>query len=134
VPNITIKRPVIIKIKVTEKFKSETIEQIEKALERVNLEIEQIEFQEKRISYNAEKQLKQRYLNLRQQMEEEKKKRLELKTKLLEKIEEVKKWEIGLEVIEGTMESLVEVKEGDDWDRIMKSEIIIEDGKVIEIK
>ncbi|HHV71250.1 MAG TPA: 16S rRNA processing protein RimM [Clostridia bacterium] len=133
-PNITIKRPVIIKIKVTEKFKSETIEQIEKALERVNLEIEQIEFQEKRISYNAEKQLKQRYLNLRQQMEEEKKKRLELKTKLLEKIEEVKKWEIGLEVIEGTMESLVEVKEGDDWDRIMKSEIIIEDGKVIEIK
>ena len=133
-PNITIKRPVIIKIKVTEKFKSETIEQIEKALERVNLEIEQIEFQEKRISYNAEKQLKQRYLNLRQQMEEEKKKRLEVKTKLLEKIEEVKKWEIGLEVIEGTMESLVEVKEGDDWDRIMKSEIIIEDGKVIEIK
>ncbi|MDA8228761.1 MAG: hypothetical protein M0T74_13890 [Desulfitobacterium hafniense] len=44
------------------------------------------------------------------------------------------KLENGSEVLQGKVESFVQVQAGDDWNRLMNAEIVIEDGKVAEIR
>lgn len=131
---LVIKRPVIVKVRVTDKFKIETITQIKKALKKVELEIEQIEFETKKLTLNVDKQSLQQLTYLRKQLEAEKKKHLELKTRLVDKIKEVEQWVLGIEVVEGTVDSYIELNIGDDWEKLMGTEIIIEDGKVIELR
>jgi len=52
----------------------------------------------------------------------------------VEKLKEVGKLTPGEEVIHGRVESIVELKVGDDWNGVMGVEVVLEDGKVIEIR
>jgi len=131
---VLIKRTITLKALVTPALKEEMLRDLHNTLQRLELELQQIEFQGKRLLLDAEKQGVQQVASTRQQIEEEKEKRLEMRGRLRQKITEVKGWEQGAEVVQGVVEGWVKVKTGDDISRIFGAEIVMENGKIVELR
>ena len=132
--SMTLKCPVTIKAKVTEELKQRWIAEPEEALQGVELELQQIEFHAKRLLAEQAKQDAQGLVALRQQIEAEKQKRLEFKNEMLAKLKATQELELGSEIVRGQLERVVDVKVGDDLNKIMGSEILLEDGKVLAFR
>ncbi|MDD3158866.1 YlqD family protein [Anaeromusa sp.] len=132
--SMTLKCPVTIKAKVTEELKQRLIAETEEALQGVELELQQIEFHAKRLLAEQAKQDAQGLVALRQQIEAEKQKRLEFKNEMLAKLKATQELELGSEIVRGQLERVVDVKVGDDLNKIMGSEILLEDGKVLAFR
>ena len=132
--SMTLKCPVTIKAKVTEELKQRLTAETEEALQGVELELQQIEFHAKRLLAELAKQDAQGLVALRQQIEAEKQKRLEFKNEMLAKLKATQELELGSEIVRGQLERVVDVKVGDDLNKIMGSEILLEDGKVLAFR
>lgn len=132
--SMTLKCPVTIKAKVTEELKQRLIAETEETLQGVELELQQIEFHAKRLLAEQAKQDAQGLVALRQQIEAEKQKRLEFKNEMLAKLKATQELELGSEIVRGQLERVVDVKVGDDLNKIMGSEILLEDGKVLAFR
>ncbi len=132
--SISVKRTVIVKTIVTEKLKEEMLDTIKASLNRIELELQQMEFQGKRTLSGLEKQNVKQAVSLRQQLETEREKRLEAKKRLQNQQQEVAEWQIGDEVTQGTLEGYVDLKIGDSIRSILGSEIVVKDGVVVEIR
>ena len=132
--SMTLKCPVTIKAKVTEELKQRLIAETEEALQGVELELQQIEFHAKRLLAEQAKQDAQGLVALRQQLEAEKQKRLEFRNEMLAKLKATQELELGSEIVRGQLERVVDVKVGDDLNKIMGSEILLEDGKVLAFR
>ena len=132
--SMTLKCPVTIKAKVTEELKQRLVAETEEALQGVELELQQIEFHAKRLLAEQAKQDAQGLVALRQQIEAEKQKRLEFKNEMLAKLKATQELELGSEIVRGQLERVVDVKVGDDLNKIMGSEILLEDGKVLAFR
>ena len=131
---ITLKCPVTVKSKVTDVLKEQLIAEIKEAMVKVDMELQQIEFHAKRLMTEQVRSDVQGLTALRQQIDGEKQKRLELKNHLQEKLKETSQLELGAEIVQGTMEQMVTVQEGDDLQKLMNREILLEDGKVLAIR
>lgn len=131
---ITLKCPVTIKSKVTAALKEQLMAEIKDAMAKIDMEMQQIEFHAKRLMTEQVRSDVQGLTALRQQIDGEKQKRLELKNHLQEKLKETAQLEIGAEIVQGTMEQLVTVQEGDDLQKLMSREILLEDGKILAIR
>ena len=131
---ITVKCPVTIKAKVTEDLRKQMAAEIQDAIKKADKELQQIEFHEKRVMAEQARQDAQGLVALRQQINGEKQKRLEFKNHMLEKIKETAQLENGSEIVQGTLERIVEVSIGDDLHKIMNTEILLEDGKIIAFR
>ena len=132
--NMTLKCPVTIKAKVTEDLKNRLAAEIQDGIKKADIELQQIEFHAKRVMAEQAKQDAQGLVALRQQIEEEKQKRLEFKSQMMEQLKEVAGLEIGAEIVRGTMERSIVVKVGDDLNQLMGAEILLEDGKIIAFR
>ena len=126
---ITLKCPVTVKSKVTDVLKEQLVAEIKEAMAKVDMELQQIEFHAKRLMTEQVRSDVQGLTALRQQIDGEKQKRLELKNHLQEKMKETSQLELGAEIVQGTMEQMVTVQEGDDLQKLMNREILLEDGK-----
>jgi len=131
---ITLKCPVTVKSKVTEALKEQLVAEIKEAMAKIDMELQQIEFHAKRLMTEQVRADVQGLTALRQQIDGEKQKRLELKNHMQEKLKETSQLEIGAEIVQGTMEQLVTVQEGDDLQKLMSREILLEDGKILAIR
>ena len=131
---ITLKCPVTVKSKVTDVLKEQLVAEIKEAMVKVDMELQQIEFHAKRLMTEQVRTDVQGLTALRQQIDGEKQKRLELKNHLQEKLKETSQLELGAEIVQGTMEQMVTVQEGDDLQKLMNREILLEDGKVLAIR
>ena len=131
---ITLKCPVTIKSKVTETLKEQLVAEIKEAMAKIDMELQQIEFHAKRLMTEQVRYDVQGLTALRQQIDGEKQKRLELKNHMQDKLKETSQLEIGAEIVQGTMEQLVTVQEGDDLQKLMSREILLEDGKILAIR
>ncbi|MGE5543927.1 MAG: YlqD family protein [Bacillota bacterium] len=131
---LTIKRPVIVKVKVTEQFKMKMAHEIQEAIRRLDAELQQLDFQGKRMVSELEKKNPQGIHAARQHIDKEKQKRLQAKDNLNEQLRNIGKMAVGSEVVQGTVESLVEINIGDDWSDIMGVEIVVCDNKIIDIR
>lgn len=131
---ITLKCPVTIKSKVTETLKEQLVVEIKEAMAKIDMELQQIEFHAKRLMTEQVRSDVQGLTALRQQIDGEKQKRLELKNHMQDKLKETSQLEIGAEIVQGTMEQLVTVQEGDDLQKLMSREILLEDGKILAIR
>lgn len=127
---MTVRVPVAIKSKVTEGLKAKLIADLQQRLDLVEQDLQQIEFQAKRLLSEQAKIDAQGLIQLRQQIEEEKQKRLNFKADVAAKLKDAEKLELGSEISQGTMEQTITVKVGDDLDALMGSEILLEDGKI----
>jgi hypothetical protein len=132
--SMTIKCPVTVKAKVTEDLKKRLTADIQENIKKVDLELQQIEFQSKRILSEQAKNDMQGLAAVRQQIEGEKHKRLEFKNRMLDKMKETAQLEIGSEIVQGTIERMVEIKVGDTLPEIMNTEVLVEDGKIIAFR
>ncbi len=131
---ITLKCPVTIKSKVTDVLKEQLNAEIKEAMSKIDMELQQIEFHAKRLMTEQVRSDVQGLTALRQQIDGEKQKRLELKGQLQDKLKETSQLEIGAEIVQGTMEQLVTVQVGDDLQKLMSREILLEDGKILAIR
>jgi len=131
---LTVKRPVVVKVKVTERFKSEMSLEIQETIRKLDAELQQLDFQLKRMVAELEKKNPAGITAARQHVEKEKQKRVEAKAKLTEQLKNVAKIAIGSEVVQGTLESITEINVGDDWNEIIGVEVVICDNKIIDIR
>lgn len=132
--SLTIKRTATVKVKVTEGFKKQLAKEVQDTIQRFEVEVQHLDFQYKRMAVELEKTNPQGVNGLKQKFDIEKQQRLEKRAKLMEKLKDVAKLPIGAEVIQGTFDSITELKIGDKLSDIMGVEIIVEDGVVIDIR
>ena len=131
---ITINRPVVWKAIVTDQLRNELHQELERAINRLDMEIQQLEFQAKRILPDLERQNLKRAMEMRQQIEEEKRKRHETRERFAVQIEGVSNLTTGEEIARGTLESWAEVSVGDDLSKILYVEIVTKDNQVVELR
>ena len=131
--SITITRPVLIKIRVTDGYKKAVAFDIQENLSRLQARLEQINTQHGKFA-EFEKKNPQLAVGGLQQIEAERQKIFETSKQLNERLKEVGSLNEGQEIVHGRVESMVEIKVGDSWGDLMSSEVVLEDGKVIEIR
>lgn len=131
---LTVKRPVVVKVRVTEPFKNKMAAEIQETLKKLDTEIQQLEFQLKRVTAELEKKNPAALPGTLQQIENERQKRLGAKGKLIDQLKQIGQVALGSEILQGTLESYTQVKLGDDWNEIMGMEIVVCDDKIVEIR
>jgi hypothetical protein len=136
--SISLKVPVTIKAKLTEKLKNKILGDLEDGIKRAELEIQQINIQEKRmLQENDSPEPTPEDINrlgaIRQHFAEERGKRMQYREEATQRKEELEKMALGAEIQQGTLEHQVEVHVGDDMREIMNVEILVEDDKIIAI-
>ncbi|MBP2651294.1 MAG: hypothetical protein H6Q74_2119 [Firmicutes bacterium] len=132
--SMTLKCPVAIKAKVTDKLKKQLAVEIQEAIKNADHELQQIEFHAKRVMAEQARMDAQGLTALRQQIDAEKQKRIEFKNHATEKLKETATLELGSEISQGTMDRTITIKVGDDLHKILSAEILLEDGKIIAFR
>lgn len=132
--SVTLKFPITIKCKVTEDLKRRLTADIQENLNKVEMELQQISFQAKRMLEEQAQMDEQGLPALQQHIDSEVQKRLEFKTQALAKQKETEQLEIGAEITQGTLEQTVTLKVGDNLHEYMSAEILLEDGKIIAFR
>ena len=128
--SISIKVPVTIKAKLTEKLKERLIGDFTKTAEQMELEIKQVELDRQR-ELEANPQHVDR---INQFFGGEIAKRRQHQNEANARTATIEKLAIGAEIIQGQLERQVELKVGDDMREIMNVEILIEDDKIVAIR
>ncbi|MCX8094657.1 MAG: YlqD family protein [Caldisericia bacterium] len=130
-----IKRQVLVKSFVTEDLKKDLIERFNKLIELSEKRISEIVSEEKKLLLTAPT-LEPTYLQaVKNKIKEQKEEEERIKENLIRERENIKLLKDGEFYLHGIVEGFVDVKEGDDfWKKIQETEIILRDGKVVEIK
>lgn len=130
---LTVTRPVLIKAVVTESFKRLYMQDLEDAMKRAETILEQITTQIRRSE--LERQVSPQSRALRQQLEVEHARQEAARAELQMRLREADALELNTEFTQGTVESLVEVKIGDNlFNKLGRAEILVKDGIILEIR
>ncbi len=132
--SIQVKVPCTVKAKLTEKLKARIIGELEEGLKKVELELQQMGIEEKRIVTETAQQNIGQAQVVRQQFAVERQKRLDYKEQAEAKLAETKKLAIGAEIVQGTLERVAELKVGTNMRELMNVEVLVEDDKVVAIR
>lgn len=132
--SIRVKRPVLVKVKVTENFKNRMAAELQEAIKKLEAELQQLDFQAKRMIVELEKKNPAGIPSAKQHIEQESQKRVQARQSLTEQLKNLGKMAIGAEVLQGTLESYTELKVGDDWNELMGVEVVVCDDKIIAIR
>ncbi|MCX7598209.1 MAG: YlqD family protein [Armatimonadetes bacterium] len=132
---VILKRQVLWRAVVTPQLKQEIAEELQAAADEIDQRVEQLEFSTKAYLTNLQRADLAQALELRRQIEAEKKRQQSARDEILKQKEQVAQLEDGAEIIRGVLEGFVEVDVGDDLPRALAGyEIVTKDGKVIEIR
>ncbi|MDI6709204.1 MAG: YlqD family protein [Thermoanaerobacterales bacterium] len=129
--SITVTRPVTVKVLMTDSYRKELLDQCERMAARLDMELKRLDFDMKRAL--AEAGPGQEY-TVRHQYDAERRKRLDSKQKLAEQMQAAREVADGTELVAGRVESMVEVRVGDDWRKLAMVEILVENGRVVAIR
>lgn len=132
--SLTLIRPVLVKVKVTENYKKTAAAEIQDAVRRIEIELQHLDFQEKRLVAELEKKNPLGIPAARQHLEQERQRRSESRQQLIARLKEIGQLAPGSEVLYGKMESPVELRVGDHWGKALGVEIVLEDGVVVTIR
>jgi hypothetical protein len=132
---VLIKRTVILRAIVTDELKTQVSEELQGAADEIDQRVQQLDFSTKAYITDLQRADLQRAMAVRKQIEAEKQKQNELRDALLERKAQVGVLENGQEVIRGTLESFVDVKEGDDLSLLLGgTETVTKDDIIVEIR
>ena len=137
--SISLKMPVTIKAKLTEKLREKMIKDLDEGISRAQLEVQQIEIQAKRAIQENEVPEPtvtdiQRLNMIKQHFGEERQKRLDYIAESQQRREDAQKLVLGAEIVQGTLERQVEIHVGDDMRELMNVEVLVEDDKIVAIR
>jgi len=135
--SISLKRPVAIKAIVTETFKSNASNEIQQALQQLDLGLQQLEFQGKRAVADLEKKppMAGEMENLRAGIEQERQRIMAQKNDFLQRLNMIAQLELNSEFLQATVENYVQVNVGDNlYEKLSNTEVILKDGVVVEVR
>ncbi len=131
---VTIRRPITVKAIVTRGLKDSLVSDLQQALVKLDLDLQQLDFQGKTLLSDLAKQDSEQLRSLMQRLEAERQKRMQAEQELLQKIQAVEALELGQEVIHSTVEADWTVQVGQNWSQIHAVEIVLKDDIVVEIR
>ena len=132
--SISLKVPVAIKAKLTEKLRTNISDDLTQKIQQVTLALQQLDIEEKRVIQEEAQGNLQALQAIRQHFAAERQQREAFKADAEQKLSDIGKLALGAEIAQGQLERQVEVKVGDDFSSVMNVEILLEDGKVIAIR
>ncbi|MEM6447965.1 MAG: YlqD family protein [Cyanobacteria bacterium J06642_2] len=140
--SLLLKRNVTIRVVVTERWKTEMQENLQKQTQNIDAQMQQLEFQGKRAIAEIEKrtiqpagpEASQQIQSVTAQVNAQKGKLLEQKNQALQQLNQLSNVEMGQEVIQGNVESFFTIAQGDNLIEKMQVELLLEDGVVKDIR
>ncbi len=134
-PAITMTRTTRLWAIVTERLREQLAGEYQQAIDGVDDELKQLEDTSTRLVTNLFRANPQQAMAVRQQMEVEKRRREQLKGRLSAHKKQAEGLELGTEYLRGTIETLAEVKPGDNLSELMCGvELVVKDNVVQEIR
>lgn len=133
-PNITLQRKIFIKAIVTQDFKNTFNQQLESYKTEINANVEKIKTEESRLLLSGSLNSSET-MSYRSKLAKEREQQELAKKEIEEKAKEINVLEIGSVYPYMQLDSLVEVKEGDNlFEKLNAGEITIRDGVIIAIR
>lgn len=141
-PSLMVKRPVTIKVIVTQQWKDQAQQQLQSQINQLDGQLQQIELQGQRMIAEVQKQganpeepaIAAQISNLQQQLGQRKNEVLERKNRTLQQLQQVQLLELEKEVAQGAIDSYCQIEQGDNLAKKMQVEILVRDGIVEEIR
>ncbi|MBY0357735.1 MAG: YlqD family protein [Candidatus Obscuribacterales bacterium] len=143
VESIQLMRQIAVKAIVTENFKTQVASEINRNLQQIDAELQQLEFKGKRAIADLEKrslqplppEAKMQVETIRGQVESEKLRLSQLKDEMTAQSSALSELPIGSVVTQFTVENPVEVRVGENiFQRLEGGEILVKDGVIQEIR
>jgi len=132
---VLIQRQVTVKVIMTEKRREALLRRYHRDLHQLQVELEQLEFQGRKWLNDASKRGADAVKTVQERLYQEVASRKEKMAQRHIQIDQVELIPLDAEVIEGTVNSQVDVQVGDHWDELVdQAEIIVKDGIVVEIR
>ena len=141
--SLNLRRQAIIKAIVTDTFKQQASAELQGALQQIDMQMQQLEFQGKRAISDLEKkgispagpELTAQLNQLKGQIEQERQNLFSAKNDMMQKLNMIGQLEPGSEFVQGNVDNFVDVKLGDNlYAKLSAPEIIVKDGVVVEIR
>lgn len=130
-----VKRPVTVKMILTNGTKKELLRQCEQSIRQLELELEQLSFERRKLLHRAEKQGRDVIQQAEERLQQEVSERLEKQEQLKQQYKQIEQLPEGSEIVHSQVESEVTIELGDNWEELMKKpEIVLKDGIVHEIR
>ena len=132
---VILKRVVTIKVIVTEQFKEYLIAEVKRALNNLEQQSQMLEKQANNLVMSTlGRGGGQTPPGFSEQLEMERQRIAQVKQQLQSKIEQANALELDSEFIQGTVDGMVYVKEGDNlYEKLGALEVTIKDGEVLKI-
>jgi len=143
VETIQLMRQVAVKAIVTENFKNQVAAEINRNLQQIDAELQQLEFKGKRAIADLEKragspmnaEVRIQIETIRQQVEAEKLRLLQLREEMQSQQQALTELPLGSVVTQFTVENPIEVRIGENiFQRLEGGEILVKDGVIQEIR
>ena len=143
VETIQLIRQIAVRAIVTENFKNQVSNEIQRNLQQIDAELQQLEFKGKRAISEIEKRAqgaittdaRVQIETIRGQVEQEKMRLLQLKEEMMGQNQALSELPIGSVVTQFTVENPVEVRVGENiFQRLEGCEILVKDGIIQEIR
>ncbi len=132
--SIHMKSKVNVKAILTRGLKEKMQQELKDLLKEIDMELEQIDFKSKRLMENIDKTNPQQRLELKQEMDQKKGAAYSKRERIENRLKKLEKLEYGDEVHQKTLNGLATISVGDDLEEKMIREIVVKDGKVVEIR
>lgn len=143
VESLNLRRQVTIKAIVTDTFKQQASAELQGALQQIDMQMEQLEFQGKRAIQDIEKrsitpagpEVMQQIEGIKAQIEEERMRLMAAKQDLMQRLQVINTLEPNSEFVQGQVDNFVDVHVGDNlYAKMAAPEIILKDGVIQEIR
>jgi hypothetical protein len=142
VNKLTLKRPVNIKIIVTDRWKEEVTQQLQAQINQLDGNLQNLDLQGQRAIAEIQKtsikppgpQVTQQIENIQAQVNQKKGEFLQQKNQLLTQLQQVQTLELEQEVNQGQMESFFTIEKGDNLIQKLNLEMVVKDGIVQDIR
>ncbi len=132
--SLIVTRPVRVLVRVTEGFRQKVRQRSQREIQRLEAELQQLDLQGQRWEKDKEKGDPSGAADLRQVLRRERAVREKRRAELRARIRKLGDLQDGQLVQQGTVEAEAVVAVGMSWDRLMNAAVVIEDGKVVQIR
>jgi F0F1-type ATP synthase membrane subunit b/b' len=139
---LTIKRPVVVKVIVTPRWKEEVQQQLQGQIAQLDNQLQQLDQQAQKIIEDIKKQsitpippqVAQQIDNIQLQANQKKAQIAEQKNQTMQQLQQVQMLEMGQEAVQAQMEGYCNVEVGDNLIKKLNVQIVMRDGIVEEIR
>ena len=132
---VIVKRTVVLRAIVTDQLKQELDEELQRGIDEIDQRVRELDFRTQPYITDLQRTNIQQAMAIRKQVEAEKQRHQQLRNTLQERKQQLQELKDGDEVVRGTLESDVEVNEGDNLAELLGGvEILTKDEKVLEIR